>query len=280
MATDAKPARIDVHHHALPPQWAQLTGMPGGGELPKWSVDSTLEFMDTRGIATAIMSVSAPGIPGESDGGGPKLTRELNEDLASVVRDYPDRFGLFASVPLLDDIDDAVREAVYALDELSADGLVVMSNYAGAYLGDSRFAPLWAELDHRRTPVFIHPTEPGLPLIHGLNPSVVEYPAETTRNAFDMAFTGTIARFPNVPFILSHAGGFLPYAAYRFAKTAETWHPDQVADIDIMLDQMRSFYFDTALSTSGLATYSTTGICPPRTRPVRQRLALHQGQRS
>jgi Amidohydrolase len=51
-----------------------------------------------------------------------------------------------------------------------------------------------------------------------------------------------------VRIILSHAGGFLPYAALRFAELAQVFQPDAPSP-DAILASLRRFYFDTALSS-------------------------------
>jgi predicted TIM-barrel fold metal-dependent hydrolase len=84
------------------------------------------------------------------------MARRINEYTADLVAKRPDRFGHFATLPLAD-IDGAVAEADYALGTLHADGVVLMASYAGRYLGDPAFEPLWAELDRRHAVVFEHP---------------------------------------------------------------------------------------------------------------------------
>ena len=59
--------RIDVHQHMIHPAyagWLRSTGVrdAGGRALPAWSVDEALELMDGRDLATAILSVSTPGV--------------------------------------------------------------------------------------------------------------------------------------------------------------------------------------------------------------------------
>ena len=44
------------------------------------------------------------------------------------------------------DVDGALAELAYALDDLRLDGVVLFSNARGAYLGDPRFTPLFDEL--------------------------------------------------------------------------------------------------------------------------------------
>jgi predicted TIM-barrel fold metal-dependent hydrolase len=243
------PARIDVHQHLLPPAYRQLLddrGLTSGGwPTPDWDPDSAIAMMDRRSIATGVLSISAPGTHLGDDTEARTLARDVNEYVAELVRNRPDRFGQFASIPL-PDVDGAVAEAVYALDELHADGVVLMSNAHGRYLGDKAFEPLWAELDARAAVVFIHPTEPPLPTLSGLPSPVLDYPFDTTRTALHMAVNGVMSRHTRIKVILSHAGGFLPYAAKRFTFAAQ-FNPGTTVE-GIMTD-LRRFYFDTALST-------------------------------
>ncbi|WP_159672064.1 amidohydrolase family protein, partial [Streptomyces mexicanus] len=154
------PARIDVHQHIVPPVWATTLaalGLDSGGwAIPHWSPGSAIAMMDQQGIATGVLSVTAPGVHLGDDTQAQNLARAVNEYGAEVVKDNPDRFGHFASIPL-PDVDAAVAEAVHALDILHADGVVLMSNACGRYLGDPDFEPLWAELDRRAANVFVHP---------------------------------------------------------------------------------------------------------------------------
>jgi hypothetical protein len=48
-------------------------------------------------------------------------------------------------------------ELGYALDELGSDGIIIVTNAHGIYLGDDSLEPLWAELSRRHGVVFVHP---------------------------------------------------------------------------------------------------------------------------
>jgi predicted TIM-barrel fold metal-dependent hydrolase len=99
------------------------------------------------------------------------LARLLNEFVAELVRVYPERFSLMAVTPL-PYVEDAVTEVRYAIEELGAVGVGVMTNHEGLYPGDAKFDPLWEYLQSReseggREIVFIHPTEPVIRLVDG-----------------------------------------------------------------------------------------------------------------
>jgi len=152
--------RIDVHQHVVPPFYAEALashgGDPSGSITPDWSPQSALDFMDSQQIATGILSVSTPSVVGWAQTERREMARRINEYTADLVADRPGRFGSFATLPL-PDVGGAIEELRYALDTLHADGIVLMASYAGKYLGDPAFEPLWAELDRRHAIVFEHP---------------------------------------------------------------------------------------------------------------------------
>jgi 6-methylsalicylate decarboxylase len=259
------PARIDVHQHIVPPIWAETLaarGLDSGGwAIPAWSPNTAIAMMDQQGIAVGVLSVTAPGVHLDNDAQGRTLARAVNEYGAEVVKDRPDRFGHFASVPL-PDVDASLEEAAYALDTLGADGVVLMSNAHGRYLGDPDFAPLWDELDRRQAIVLVHPAQPPMPLLPGTPAPLADYVFDTTRTALNLVLNGVMSRHPNVRVILSHGGGFLPYAAYRFSGlTSTVVDPDRKAE-DILRD-LKRFYFDTALSASPSALPALLAFAEP-----------------
>jgi aminocarboxymuconate-semialdehyde decarboxylase len=257
--------RIDVHHHLVPPFWAEALsghgGDPSGWHSPAWTVDTSLAFMDAQRIATAVLSLTAPGVTGWEAAGRRAMARRVNEFGADLVTRWPDRFGSFATLPL-PDLEGALRELDYAFDVLRADGVILLSNYAGHYLGDPAFGPLWAELDRRAAVVFIHPAKPQIPIIEDIPGPIVDYPFDTTRTAVQLVLSGVVAHSPRVKIILSHAGGFVPYAAHRFAELAPAVRPD-VSPAPALIESFRSFYFDTALSSGAASLLALQSFARP-----------------
>lgn len=247
--------RIDVHTHVVPPFWGEALpnhgGDPSGWAIPGWSADAHLKFMDENQIATSVLSLTAPSVTGWHGQQRIDLARKVNEYVAHLVAKYPSRFGNFATVPL-PDVEAAVTEAEYALDSIGADGIVLLSNYDGAYLGDPRFAPLWKALDKRSAVVFIHPGHPQIPLLPDVPGPLVDYPFDTTRNAVHMVFNGVLDNYPNVKIILSHAGGFVPYTVLRFCELQPSLAPDG-PNAEQLLAKFKLFYWDTALSSGKYA---------------------------
>jgi 6-methylsalicylate decarboxylase len=257
--------RIDTHHHLIPPEYRtalQKAGIyeAGGRALPDWSPDASLQTMAELDIGTAILSVSTPGttfLPGVADAAA--LAQDVNDYSAELVGAQPQRFGFFATVPM-PHIDAAAAETVRALDELRADGVVLMANNAGVYLGQDGQNALFGALNDRSAVVFIHPGELPGPTVPGVAPFAADFLLDTTRAAYLLVRNGIPTRYPNIRFILSHAGGFVPYASHRMAvaitaDTGRSW-----AD---SLDDFASFYFDTALSSSAAALPTLLAFAKP-----------------
>ena len=77
---------------------------------------------------------------------------------------------------------------------------------------------------------------------------MADFPFQTTRAGVQLVLNGVMDRYLGVRIILSHAGGFLPYASLRFAELARVFNPD-AASPDALLTSFRRFYFDTALAS-------------------------------
>jgi predicted TIM-barrel fold metal-dependent hydrolase len=276
----AAPERIDVHQHMLPPAYVDWlrkhhVDEAGGRALPDWSPEAALSLMDQIGTSTAILSVSTPGTgPAAEAAEAVRLAREINDFSAELVKDKPDRFGFFATLTL-PYMNDALAEATRALDDLGADGVILLANTNGIYLGQPEQEELFAELDRRGAVVFIHPADLPGPTVDGLPPFAADFLLDTTRAAFLLVRNGIRARYPNIKFILSHAGGFVPYASHRMALQIFGESLPHSEDLKQMpgaiagrgmpevLDDFAGFFFDIALSGSPAALPSLLAFAKP-----------------
>ena len=244
---------VDTHHHILPDFFWQATeggGAPVGGIAPPpWSRASALSFLDDAGIDVAVTSISTPGVHTGDDAAARLLARRCNELSAEMVRDRPDRFAAFGCVPV-PDVDGALAELAYALDDLALDGILLFSNARGAYLGDPLYAPLFAELQRRAALVFVHPNTSPDPSAHalGLPDTLIDFTADTTRAIAHLLYTNTFAATPDVKYIFSHAGGTAPFLANRFAIIDEMNAIGGAEGRQSAAETFRRLYWDTAAS--------------------------------
>jgi predicted TIM-barrel fold metal-dependent hydrolase len=257
MDMNTKPKRIDVHHHVLPPNFVSALNSlnipwTGGPEVPSWSLQQAHDMMGAMGIDAAVASPS-PGVYWGGDTGfAVKLARETNEFVADVVRDDPEHFGGFATIPL-PDVDASLEEVEYAYDTLGLDGVVLYTSQGDRYLGDRSYDPFFEELDRRKAIVFIHPTTipPGADATGLTIPfGVAEFTFDTTRAVMNMLYSGTLERYPSIRYIVSHAGGTIPYLAWRIAGASYLPELRDRAPKTDGLALLQELYYDTALSTS------------------------------
>jgi 6-methylsalicylate decarboxylase len=229
----------------------------GGRPIPDWDIQSTLALMDRYGIATAITSISEPGIFFGDETFRRELARRCNEFSAQLIKDYPQRFGAFAILPL-PDMNAALCELEYALDTLKLDGVVLLSSVDGRYPGDSLFDELFTELNRRKAVVFLHPTVPAInsELKLDLPPFLIEFVFDTTRAVTNLVYSGTLERCPDIRFIVAHAGGTVPFLAYRIAM-GQIMLPGVPQGV---LTYLKQFYYDTALSVNPNALRSLQAL--------------------
>jgi 6-methylsalicylate decarboxylase len=257
-----KMSSIDVHQHILPPEFLEALERKGKSAWApaKWSADAALAMMDRHRIATGILSLSTPGPHLGNDAEARILARQVNDRIAALVQKQPSRFGMFASVPL-PDIDGALDAIRYAYDDLNTDGVILLANMGGVYVGDPIFDPVMEELNRRNAVVLVHPGPLPGPPAKGIHPSLADFLLDTTRAAINVVANGIPRRFPRLKIILSHAGGFLPYAAYRIAALSNVI--DTRVDAEAMRSDLASFYFDTALSGSPTVLPSLLAFAKP-----------------
>jgi predicted TIM-barrel fold metal-dependent hydrolase len=260
--------RIDVHHHVLPEFYiaaqreAGISGTAYRG-FPDWSPENSLALMEDHRIASTILSFTSPGIYFGDLAQTRDLARRCNDYLAALAENHPGRFGGFAFLPL-PDIDASLAEIERVLDDLKLDGITLLTSVDERYIGDPKFEPIYEELNRRRVVTFIHPCYPPGTEARDWNipRMMIDYPFETTRVATNLILNGVMERHGNIPFILSHAGGTLPFLAHRIAifdklTSLRENYPEGA------LAYMKKFYFDTALSGDRVPLDALSGIIDP-----------------
>jgi predicted TIM-barrel fold metal-dependent hydrolase len=205
--------------------------------------------------------LTTPGLWFGDVGAARQTARRFNEYSVELIQKYPGRFGFFAAIPL-PDTEGSLREIAHACDVLGADGVGVLSSYNDKWLGDPAYEPVFAELDRRKATVFIHPTAPACcqSLMPGIATPMLEVPHDTTRTVVSMLFSGMLARFQDIRFILCHAGGTLPAMARRISLYAARDLSDKVPRG--VEHELRRLYYDIAISGYRPALAALTSLVP------------------
>jgi 6-methylsalicylate decarboxylase len=252
---------IDTHHHFYPPayqkawlDWEDAHKVPHFANQVGWSREKGVEELDKNGVQSAVLSMaSTPGLWFDLDApNASKMARSCNEYGAEMVRDYKGRFGLFATLSMLD-IDTTLKEIEYAFDTLKADGVGLQTNYGDKWLGHASYKPIFEELNRRKAVVYVHPLVAACcgQLSVGAFPAVIEVPHDTTRTVTSLLLSGTLARLRDIKWLFSHAGGTVPMLAGRIdafysqrVGTAGSFAPDGI------ITELRRLHYDTANATS------------------------------
>ena len=263
------PFRIDTHQHHVPEFYKKALegiGVTGSGEnaWPKWSSEQMIDVLDRKGIAATVSSISSPGVYfGEVDF-AIRLARDCNEFSAQLVGDHRSRIAALGVVPLPDTAA-ACRAAEYALDTLKLDGISLLTHVGKHYLGQPEYDEFFAELNRRKAVVFLHPLRPDQDGLaeYDFPTGTVELPTDTTRAVTNMFFHGYPERFPDIRFMISHAGGTLPMVIYRIRNMSKK---SEVAKrlpkgIDHYLKQL---YFDLAQASVPLIQRALEDIADPK----------------
>ena len=267
----SRTGRIDVHHHYFPPSYlVPLEAYDRKGNLTTWpaqrdwSAARAIEAMDRAGVATAILSISTPGVSFGNAAAARDLARTCNDYAAQMMADHPGRFGLFAVLPM-PDVDGCLREIDYAMDVLHADGVVMTTSAGDRWPGDPSFAPVFDALNRRRTVAFFHPLAPDCcgSLLPGVNASPIEYLFDSTRAIVSLLVGGTLQRCPDIRYLFSHGGGTLPMAAGRIANALKARPDIQAIAPDGIDRQFQRLFYDTANAFSAPTMAALTAYVPP-----------------
>jgi predicted TIM-barrel fold metal-dependent hydrolase len=258
-AQDAR--SIDMHHHYGPPEWKAFLASKNvlHPSWKDWTPERAIEELDRAGVATAVTSITYPGIWLGEHAATIEQTRALaricNDYGAKMMADHPGRFGLFAVLPL-PDVEGSLREIAYVFDVLKVDGVGLLTSYGDKWLGDSTFAPVFEELNRRKAVVFTHANVPSCCtrggsgaeryLVPGVNNNVIEYGTDTTRAIMSLIVINANEKYPNLRFTFSHGGGTMPYLIERILGRTEIASLTDPSKPNARLRQLRQFYYDTA----------------------------------
>jgi uncharacterized protein len=215
--------RIDreaILRRGFPPPDVPFGPMVRLGELQELG-EKRLADMDANGITVEVLSVAGPGADLLEGAAGVGLARDLNDNLARIVAEHPQRFGGFAHLPMAAP-DAAADELERAVTELGFHGALINGHTGGRFLDDPRFAPILARAERLDLPLYLHPGIPpkavreayydGLPghLSFLLAIAGWGWHAETAVHVLRLVLSGTLDRYPRLQLIIGHMGEGLP----------------------------------------------------------------------
>ena len=236
---------IDLHAHAIVPdaleemqkaqpdhgpvliqadgrQWLKYPARERLGPLPDAIFDPQLRIaqMDRQRVHTQVIAIPPPNfhyhVPNDV---GVDFARIQNDGLISLSDSQPDRFHVFAALPLQDidaSVDEVARMAAYP----RVRGFQIGTNISGTDLDDPSFAPVFNALEQANMPVWLHPDQRSIAGVDRLTKyylqNFIGNPLETTIAMGRLIFGGVMDRHPDLRFGFVHGGGFTPYQIGRW----------------------------------------------------------------
>lgn len=192
------------------------------GPMPAqmFDVDTRLAAMDRQRVDVQVLAVPPPQfhyhVPRDV---GVAFARLQNDGLLAVADARPERFSVFATLPL-QDIDAAVAEIERVAAHPLVRGVEIGSNVNGTNLDDPAFEPLWEGLEARDLPVWVHPDQRSIAGADRISSyylqNFIGIPLESTIAIASLIFGGVLERHPGLRFGFVHGGGFAPYQVGRF----------------------------------------------------------------
>ncbi|MCX2727632.1 amidohydrolase family protein [Thermomicrobium sp. 4228-Ro] len=212
------------------------------------SLEARLADMERAGIDFAILSLTTPGVHVERTERGVALATLVNDEFATIQRQYPDRFRCLATLPLQAP-ERAARELERATRELGLVGAMLFSNVNGKPIDLPEFWPIYEAAEALGVPLVIHPTAPSFAdvLADYRLVALLGFAYDTTMVAARMVLGGVLDRFPRLTLVQTHLGGALPYLAERIQRGYRAYPELQGRLRRDPLDYFRDMYFDTVL---------------------------------
>jgi hypothetical protein len=149
-------ASLDAVH--ADDMFAELTH----GDLERRLLDTSgarIADMDASGIDVQVLSLTSPGVQSLEQSLAVRLARRTNNLIADRIRQVPDRFQGFATLPTPDP-DAAAHELERAVTELGLAGAMIHGRTRDKTLDDRAFEPIYEAAAGLGVPLYLHPQIP------------------------------------------------------------------------------------------------------------------------
>ncbi|MGF6809905.1 aminocarboxymuconate-semialdehyde decarboxylase [Paraburkholderia sp. Clong3] len=265
---------IDIHAHYYPDSYCELVGSEGAkfggkftcdatsfsfqtpagglGPLPlKFiKIDERLADMDASGVDMQALSLSVPMVYWADRAFNAKLARTWNASASAIHVQYPNRFVVLATLPMLN-AHDAIDELERASGLPGVRGVYMGTNINNRDLDDPLFEPVFARIEQLDLPVFLHPqqTVGGARLGDYYLSNLLGNPFDTAIAGSHLILGGVMDRHPKLNITLPHAGGALPILMGRI-DAGWTVRPETRRLAQKPSSYLRRFNYDT-VSHSG-----------------------------
>jgi 5-carboxyvanillate decarboxylase len=214
----------DVENREM--EWLRLApgcSLPSGGSLLSGLLEvgeGRLRAMDEASIDMQVLSLSFPGVEALDPSDATSMAKEVNDELFTVVKRYPEKFAGFAAIaPQVPET--AAHELERAVKKLGFKGAMINSHIRGEYLDDRKYWVIFERAEELGVPLYLHPRQPSPDMIKPyltypqLATAAWGFAAETGLHAMRLICSGVFDKYPGLKIILGHLGEALPLWLWR-----------------------------------------------------------------
>jgi predicted TIM-barrel fold metal-dependent hydrolase len=189
-----------------------------------------IRCMDAAGIDLQVLSHVQPGVQALERDTAIRLSKEVNDWLGGVIKEYPTRFAGFAMLPTQSPAD-AADELERTVVQLGFKGALINGHTEGRYLDDDSFSPILERAQALDVPIYLHPADPPqaiIDLYYKSCPAMMQswgWQVDTGTHLLRLISTGVFDRYPRLKIIVGHMGELIPYGLKRIntALTMGNW---------------------------------------------------------
>jgi 2,3-dihydroxybenzoate decarboxylase len=188
-----------------------------------------IKEMDEAGVDIQVLSQGAPSLQNVGADVAVEMARRVNDRLAAVVAEKPDRFAAFAALPTADPAG-AADELARTVEKHGFKGAMIHGTANGVFLDDKRFWPIFERAQKLDVPIYLHPSIPMQVVMDAYyNDYVKEFPmviraawgftVETATQAIRLVLSGIFDKYPDLKIVLGHLGETLPFLIWRIDQS-------------------------------------------------------------
>ena len=237
---------IDIHAHIVP---GHVTGLGSGGNwhgytmeqgdggqhalvrsgrttplVPKlmFTPEQRLADMDSLGVDVHVLSTWTRlyhyDLP---DDVCIATSKDCNDYLAELVKEWPDRFSGLATLPM-QNVGAAIAELERSMTQLGLKGAQINDHVNGTPMGEEEFLPFWQAVEQLGALILFHQSEADTVVKYRTNNyhlnNTIGNLADRTITFASLVFGGVMDKHPDLKICFSHAGGYTAFGAGRLDR--------------------------------------------------------------
>ena len=252
---------IDIHAHITPEgfrhafvkgeDWygtlADARAMFVNNPRTAWTPEQRIADMDSLGVDVHVLSTNAYFYNYDKDADTvTRMSREANDHVSQLTKDYPTRFAGLANLPM-QDVKASVAELERSMIQLGLKGAMIGDHVNGKTYDYPEFLPLWKAAEELGAVIMIN--QGGATVVNARStkyhlPNSIGNLADRAVTFASFVYGGVMDKYPDLKICLTHGGG---YTCFGIGRMDRGWQVRREARINIQKPPsayLNKFYYD------------------------------------